>query len=234
MSENDPWNWDDSEEEQKPTRSDKVVDLSFKLKCRCLHVDHTHGLHQAITEALPWFADEALAGLHLVHVAGSQNGWMRPEEPDELLYLSKRTRLTIRVPMHRIEDAMALTGRELDIAGNAMEIGVATQKEIIPGEILFSRYVISDDDNDENAFLRSVGRELKEMGIRFRKLLPGKQLKLRSPDGEIKTRSLMVAELDLGDSLILQERGIGSGRQYGCGLFIHHKGIKAVKPDDAK
>ncbi len=234
MSENEPWSWDDNDDGSKPTQSDKVVDISFKLKCQCLHVDHTDGLALAIADALPWFNDEDLSALHLIHVAGSQNGWMRPEEPDELLYLSKRTRLMIRVPTHRIEDTHTLIGQSLDINGNAMEIGAATQKPVVPSDILFSRYVVAEDNDDENEFLRAAANELKQMNIRFKKLLPGKQTKLRAPEGEIATRSLMVADIDPTDSLILQERGIGQGRKHGCGIFIHHKGIKAVKPDDSE
>lgn len=233
MSEDTNWSWQDSEEPKQVSQSEHVVDLSFKLTCQCLHVDHTSALHEAINEALPWFSQEPMAGLHLVHVAGSQNGWMRPEEPDELLYLSKRTRLTIRIPKARIEDAHNLTGHTLDIAGNEMTVGRATEKAVTPSDILFSRYVISHDDDDENEFLNAVASELRAMEVSFRKLLPGKQLNLRGPQGVVKTRSLMVADLDLTDSLTLQERGLGEGRAYGCGIFIHHKGIKTVKPDDA-
>ena len=114
-----------------------------------------------------------------------------------------------------------------------MEIGNATEKPVMVSDILFSRHVIAHDNDDENAFLNTIAGELRQLDIRFRKLLPGKQLNLRGPDGTIKTRSLMVADLDLADSLTLQEQGLGEGRAYGCGLFIHHKGIKAVKPDGA-
>jgi CRISPR-associated protein Cas6 len=233
MGETTNWSWQESEEQKQPAQSARVVDLSFKLACQCLHVDHTAALFESITSALPWFSQEALAGLHLVHVAGSQNGWMRPEEPDELLYLSKRTRLTIRIPQERIQDAHELTGQTLDIAGNQMEIGKATEKPVLATDILFSRHVIAHDEDDENKFLSAVAAELRELGVGFKKLLPGKQVNLRGPEGIVKTRSLMVADLDKADSLILQEQGIGEGRTYGCGIFIHHKGIKAVKPNDA-
>ncbi len=229
MSENKPWNWDDSEQEQQPAGSTKVIDLSFKLECRCLPVDHTRGLHRAITSALPWFTDEPLTGLHLIHVAGSQNGWMRPEKPDDILHLSRRTRLTIRIPVNRIKDARILIGQELDIAGNIMKIGAATEKPVISGNILFSRHIIAD--HEENEFLQSIASQFKTMNIHCRKLLTGKKAELLGPAGAINTRSLMVADLDPGSSLTLQELGIGSGRQYGCGIFIHHKGINAVNPD---
>jgi len=44
----------------------------------------------------------------------------------------------------------------------------------------------------------------------------------------LETRSLMIADLEAVTSIQLQEAGVGSGRQYGCGIFLPHKGIKAV------
>ena len=157
---------------------------------------------------------------------------MRPEEPDELLYLSQRTRLTLRVPLDKIEEALKLTDQLLHIGGNDMKVGKATEKPVMANDILFSRHVIAHDEDDENEFLSTSATQLKQLGIRFKKLLPGKKLNLRGPEGIIKTRSLMVADIELPDSLILQEQGLGEGRAFGCGLFIHHKGIKAINPDD--
>lgn len=228
MSDSDTWSWQENEDEDKTTRSERVVDLSFKLDCKCLHVDHTAALHDAIHQALPWFRDEPLSGLHLVYVAGSQNGWMRPDEPNELLYLSHRTKLMLRVAQDKIAEAQALTGQILDIAGNNMEVGKATEKPVMANDILYSRNVIAHDNDDENEFLTTSAEQLKQLGVRFRKLLPGKQLNLRGPEGVVRTRSLMVADIELSDSLILQEQGLGEGRTFGCGLFIHQKGIQAV------
>jgi hypothetical protein len=38
----------------------------------------------------------------------------------------------------------------------------------------------------------------------------------------------MIADLDTAASVMLQEKGIGPHRHLGCGIFIPHKGIKAV------
>jgi hypothetical protein len=54
------------------------------------------------------------------------------------------------------------------------------------------------------------------------------------PHGSIFTRSLMVADLEPEQSVHLQQVGLGEGRTIGCGLFIPHKGIKAVKETDEK
>ena len=43
---------------------DEFVDAVFAISCRCLPVDHAYALSHAIQEALPWFAEEPLAGLH--------------------------------------------------------------------------------------------------------------------------------------------------------------------------
>jgi hypothetical protein len=91
--------------------------------------------------------------------------------------------------------------------------------------------VVSDSD-DENRFLEWVAGELQAMGIRIKKALCGKSLSLATSDGPIHTRSLMLADLKREDSLRLQQEGLGPHRKLGCGLFIPHKGIKAVGQDD--
>ena len=100
-----------------------IVDAVFAIDCRSLPVDHAFALSAAIQAALPWFADEPEAGLHTVHGAASGAGWKRPEGEDALLQLSQRTKLVLRLPGSRLQDAAALTGRTLDVAGHPMRVG---------------------------------------------------------------------------------------------------------------
>ena len=59
--------------------------------------------------ALPWLADDDRAGVHLIHVAESGNGWMRPEDAEnEMLYLSRRTKMTLRLPKEYIEETKSV------------------------------------------------------------------------------------------------------------------------------
>jgi hypothetical protein len=44
----------------------------------------------------------------------------------------------------------------------------------------------------------------------------------------------MVAELQAEQSVRLQQMGLGDGRTFGCGLFLPHKGIAAVKEPDGE
>lgn len=209
--------------------SDDVVDLAFRVTCPTLPLDHAHALSTALLGALPWLADEPQAGIHLIHGATSGNGWMRPEDTvNELLHLSRRTRLLLRLPQARLDDARELTGEQLDIAGFPLAVGRSDVRLLSSLSTLFSRYVLTYKAVDEEEFLELAAAELKVMGIDCRKMLCGITHTHDLPDGKMITRSLMVAELDKEQSVQLQQLGLGEGRKVGCGLFIPHKGIEAV------
>lgn len=220
---------DDKDETTGFVVPDDIVDLAFRVTCPTLPLDHAHALSTALLDALPWLDDEPQAGIHLIHGAASGNGWMRPEDvANELLHLSRRTRLRLRLPKARLDDARALTGKQLDIAGFPLEVGKSDVYLLSALTTLFSRYVQTREEVNEEDFLESAAAELKAMGIDCRKMLCGIAHTHALPDGKIFTRSLMVAELDKKQSVQLQQRGLGEGRKIGCGLFIPHKGIKAV------
>ena len=226
--------WND-EKEKTPAFEipDDVVDLAFRITCPILPLDHAHALSSALLAILPWLEDEACAGIHLIHGATSGNGWIRPPDTaSAVLHLPRRTRLRLRVPRQRLEDARQLTGRCFDIDGHPLEVGDSEVVLLSSLPTLFSRYVITGVDSDEDAFLEEAARGLRAIGIDCRKMLGGISHTLRFPDGPVHTRSLMVAELEPEQSVRLQQQGLGAGRSIGCGLFLPHKGIKPV--NDAK
>jgi CRISPR-associated protein Cas6 len=223
------------EEKDENTRyvvPDDVVDLVYSISCKCLPLDHAYSFSNAVRAALPWMDDEPQAGIHLIHGAESGNGWMRPEDAaNELLHLSKRSRMTLRVPKHRVEDALGLAGETLDIDGHSLEVGKAKVKLFSTMPTQFARYVVVPEGishEDEAAFMAYAVEELKGLSIRLRKLLCGRAHALQHPDGDLYTRSIMLADLELDEAVVLQQQGIGRHRKIGCGLFIPHKGIKAV------
>lgn len=208
--------------------SERIIDLAYSIQCRSVPVDHAHSLSQAIHKALPWFTDEGDAGLHMIHISEAGNGWYR-SETDELL-LSHRSKLMLRLPRHRLDDARQLCGAELNIAGSTMTVGKSKVKPLSPLSTQFSRYVQSADIDNEEHFLNYIAPELEALlGTEVRKILCGKTHTFNTPDGPINTRSVMVADLSAESAVLLQQKGLGAGRKMGCGLFIPHKGIKAVK-----
>ena len=228
--------WQEDDKPRTFSVPDDIVDLVFDIQCRELPVDHAHDLADAIKAHLPAIEDDTRLGVHSIHLAGSQNGWERPDPKlGQKLILSRRTKLTLRVPQERIgEVENALVGAELEIAGCALTIGKAKQKMLSSQGTIFSRYVVLEpgEDIDENAFMQRIVTHLAELGIRVKKALCGKTAELAGPDGPVQTRSIMIAGLDADQSVLLQQQGLGPLRHMGCGLFIPHKGIEAVKKAD--
>jgi len=223
--------WSD-EKDRKPefVVPDDVVDLAFRVKCPTLPLDHAYSLSTALLRELPWLETEEYAGVHLIHGAASGNGWYRPEDvTNELLHLSRRTRMRLRLPRRRLEDARLLVGKTLDIEGHSLALGETEVFLLSSLPTLFARYVITDADKSEDAFLEDVVRQLEADGIACRKLLGGISHALKFPQGPVFTRSLMVADLEPEQSVRLQQIGVGEGRAMGCGLFLPHKGIMPVK-----
>lgn len=217
--------WQESREETRAVPDD-VVDIVYQINCRALPVDHAWALSQAVHTVLPWLADEPAAGVHPIHVADSGNGWMRPENAGDLLCLSRRTKLVLRVPRQRIDAAQALVGRQLDVAGHALRVDKASLRPLSAITTIFSRYVVSADGLDENAFLQAAMREMTSFGVHPKKMLCGIEKVIVTPDQPVHTRSLMITELSQQESVTLQQRGLGPLRHLGCGLFIPHKDMK--------
>lgn len=205
--------------------ADAIVDAVFTIACRSLPVDHAYALSQAIQGALPWFAEEPRAGLHLIHGAGSGGGWLRPEAPDALLQVSRRTRLALRLPRSRLDDAAALIGRTLQVAGSPLRVDGLFERPLSRITTLFSRGVVFPAAGDEPEFLAATERELGALGIRPGNMLCGRTTTITTPGRTHHARSLMLAGLAPEHSLALQQRGLGAERKLGCGLFIPHKSI---------
>lgn len=225
--------WEEDKDENTPySIPGEVVDLVYHISCKCLPLDHAHSFSEAIRKALPWIDEEPMAGIHLIHGAESGNGWMRPDDASNaLLHLSKRSRMTLRAPESRVEDAGQLTGTVLDIDGHRLQVGKMKTRLFSTLPTQFARYVVVPDGmdhEDEDAFMRYVAEQLQALEVPVRKLLCGLAHAIQHPDGDLYTRSVMLADLEPEQAVRLQQSGIGSHRKMGCGLFLPHKGIRAV------
>jgi len=205
-----------------------IVDAVFAIACPSLPVDHAYALQQAIQDVLPWFAQEPLAGLHTVHGAASGSGWTRPEGADALLQLSHRAKLALRLPRYRLEDAAALLGRTLQVAGWPLHVEKMALRPLSRITTLFSRCVVLAA-GDETAFVGTASGELGALGISQARMVCGRVTLVATPERTYQARSLMLAGLSPTQSLLLQQSGLGTGRKFGCGLFIPHKDIADLR-----
>ena len=223
--------WEEETDGEVVEESPRVVDLSFALTSRMLPVDHLHALSRALQAHLPDLV-EAGIGVHEIHLAGSQNGWERPDPAlGQHLIPSRRSRMQLRVPLERAgEVRRRLEGVTLDLGGFELTLGKAREKRLFSHPTLYARHMrmLEGEAEDENRFLERVARELKARRIRVKKALCGRTTEIATPEGPLVTRSLMLADLGPEDSLTLQEEGLGGHRHLGCGLFLPMKGIQSL------
>ncbi len=222
--------WEEETENDVVEESDRVLDLSFGFRSRMLPVDHLHALNRALAPHLPEL-ESGKIGLHEIHLAGSQNGWERPDPAlGQHLIPSRRARMHLRVPVELADEVRRrLEGVTLDLGGHTLTLGQAREKRLFSHPTLYARHMVMtpEEVEDENRFLERMAHELRERGLRVKKALCGRATEIATPDGPLFTRSLMLADLSPEHSLRLQEEGLGAHRHLGCGLFLPMKGIQA-------
>jgi len=205
-----------------------TIDLVFRARGRQLPMDHAWALSQTVTRLLPWLEDEPKAGIHLIHGAQSGNGWQQPDD-SSVIELSARTRFVLRVPEHRIAQARKLSDQTLEIGGHTVTLLEARVRPLTPFSAVLARHIrVSNSAADESVFLEITAQWLGELDITPTKMLCGRIHQFTTPEGPMLTRSLLIAELSLKDSAVVQNNGLGYDRLLGCGLFLPHKSIAAV------
>lgn len=194
-----------------------MVDIQFDLDGSVLPVDHGYALYREIARLLPWFADEALGGIHPINGANLGQGEM---------ILSRRTKLMIRVASARAPELMALSGQTVSVEGHALGIGPAKIRKLTRHTPLFAHCVATGNE-DEVEFASDIIRLLDELEIDSR-FICGKRQSIRTEEGTVSGYSLMLHGLPVEHSILVQQQGLGKHRKIGCGIFIPHKSINAV------
>lgn len=204
----------------------EVVDVAFRLHSGRLPIDHAYALFKGLCGALPWLADETDARVHQVHTAATGGGWIRPDASNhDELHLSRRTKLKLRLPEHRLADALALSGQALDIAGYSLTPGAAKAMRLSPASTLLARYVVCDEGEEEPDFVGRLTRILGALNIGGATLICGRVHRIATPQSLVYTRSVVVTNLDPEGAMHLQRNGIGPAGNLGCGIFIPYKRI---------
>ena len=217
--------WEEEEQLQIKDTS-RMIDVAFKIQCKTLPYDHACDLSKAITSKMPWLLKDKLIGIHTLHGPESGNGWVRSEK--EEIFLSKRTRLVLRISRSDANKAKELEGENINVLGNNIKIGKSNIKTFLIVRDLISRCVLCDKEQDEEDFLLDIKKELFTHGVPIKKAICGKAKSITINGENRFTRSLMIADLSKENSILLQDIGIGDGRIFGCGIFLPHKSIDAV------
>ncbi len=219
--------WEEDESEQTITIPDDVVDLSFRIQCKALPVDHGWALSQTVLQQIPWLSEEPLAALHQILVAESGNGWLSPDNGNALLYPSRRTRLTLRLPKQRVDESItALDGTTLEMEPAPITLSKPEIQKLSKLTTLYTRFAIFATGESEEQFLDRIRQELAAREIYPRKMVCGRKNLINVGSKTITTHSLMMADLTPKEALQLQQKGLSEGKDFGCGLFLPHKTVE--------
>lgn len=197
-----------------------VVDLVFGLRGSTIAVDYADLLWERLCAAQPWLGDEPALSVHPLGRIGHGDG---------CIYLSRHSRLVLRLPESRVEEARRLCGSRIDLGG-AATLGTATVKPLKAERVLYSHCVLAGAE-DEGEFVAACRGLLGDIMITSAQLLVGKVCRARVGGRQETGYSLMVHGCSGEESLRLQGTGLGAGRQRGCGIFVPHKSVTAVGGD---
>lgn len=198
--------------------STAMVDVVFELATGTLVTEHAELLYVALRRELPWLDEEPNAGI--LPLTGLGRG-------DGKHFVGRRSRLVIRVPMHRSSSADSLSGRMLDLGSASLGIGRSSLRPLLPATEVVHSHFVSFGMEDEIEFLDACRSALTKRGIGGEPVT-GRAQRMAAIAGPVYGYSLMLHGLKRAESVAIQETGLGLHRLLGCGNFIPHKSVAAV------
>ncbi len=105
-----------------------IINLCYKVKGDTLPVDHGFALFSSISKILPHFHSESRVGLRLIRGRYVGNGLLSIKPVAELIF---------RMPGLLIPEYLSLSGKNLDISGHKVIVGVPTTHHLIPRNCAF-------------------------------------------------------------------------------------------------
>jgi CRISPR-associated protein Cas6 len=222
-----------------------IVDLAFRITGKSVPADHGYVLHGALCKALPGVRgrkpppggaeEDTPFGVH--PISGRAIG-------ERQLALHENSRLTLRVESEQISRFLPLAGKSITLGGSPLQVGVPEVRPLVPAARLYSRLVIIKGFMQPEPFLEAVRRHLDELGVKGEAGLLRRQgaraleghsgaepdrcpfirRTLRIREKEIVGFAVEVRNLTAEESILLQEKGLGGRRHFGCGVFVPQGG----------
>ncbi len=198
-----------------------IIYLSFVLVGTTIPLDHGYALFSALCRVVPALHGDKRIGVHPIRGVRTGPG---------VLNLTEHSRLRLRLPSEEVASYIALAGRELDMDGHALRVGIPYVESLVPAANLASRLVTFRGALDPPRFEAHARAELSRMGIKAepslvpseRPSLVGQPIRrvLRIRDKRVVGLALRVPGLTAEESVHLQEGGLGGRRRMGCGIFV--------------
>lgn len=203
-----------------------VVELAFPVSGKSLPSDHGYAMYGALSRLVPELHSDIYLAVNTIPGMRDHRGAIR---------LAEGTTLNIRAGLSTIPRLLRLSGKQLDVDGFRLRLGIPSVDQLKPAETLRSRIVIikvfdCERDPPADRFMQSAVRQLSKLGIEgrteFFPLAPeGEQSAVARKVVTIKGRrivgyGLKISGLSEENSIRLQIAGLGGKRKMGCGIFM--------------
>jgi CRISPR-associated protein Cas6 len=198
--------------------SPTYIDLAFPAQGTVLPKHHAYMLYSALCRIIP----EAHADLmfRMNTIAG-----INCPDQNKILLLPGSL-LKLRMPAENMPVFLRLAGKQLDIEGNLLRLGVPSPSLLRPSASLYSRIVIIKGFTEEDTFIQAVQRQLSQLDIHAESFVPRNKDKtpqrriLKIKDQSIVGFSVLLTGLSVEDSIKVQAVGIGGKPKMGAGFFV--------------
>ena len=198
-----------------------TIDLAFSLSGKTIPIDYGYALFGAISRIIPAVHGDRRVGVHPI-----RGMHLEPRQ----LTLVDASRLRLRLPSEEVATYLALAGTTLDLDGSQLAVGIPRVEHLRPTPSLMARLVTIGHLQDPEPFLATARRQLADLGVAAApEFLPdlhpdrvGRPVRrvLRIKGKRIVGFPLLIPNLTAEESIMVQERGLGSRRRMGCGLFV--------------
>jgi len=187
-----------------------VIDLEFPLKGQAIPVDHGYALYAACCRIVPSLHSDRSSGI--LPVQGGYGGGAH-------LQLDRRSKLTFRIRADQVGRFLPIAGKKIEVEGYPLAVGVPQLRMLRPTSSLLARTVTIAGFKGEKEFLEALRRQLNSLAPDAGASLL-KRRTIRVAGKQVVGFKVLLDGLLAGESLDLQERGIGGRRRFGCGLFL--------------
>ena len=210
-----------------------IIELSFPLGGTPLPYDHGYLMYRAVAGIVPWVGEPAQIDLAIVPTQGSPHGGF--------LHLTSVSRLAFRLNADDVEKLLPLTDQLLIIDAATLRLGQPTEFRLRPVPGLASPFVAVEHYRHSDEVLAWLKAEFLALDVRAVPTLrrkhghegaspagPGRRSfdcpyarhHRQIDDNSVVGWEVQVFGLTPEESVRLQERGVGPGRRYGCGVFM--------------
>jgi CRISPR-associated protein Cas6 len=188
------------------------IDVAFPLAGERVPVDHGYALFGAMSRVLGNELHNA-RWLSVFPIRGVYRG-------DGTIGLAKHNvALRLRVEPAMIPKVLALAGKELELDGHRVLVGVSRVFALDPSPALHARVVVIKKFMEEPGFRDAVARQLEGIGVKATVEVERRRVISVAGD-KVVGFGVTLRGLTDADSLTVQSAGIGGRQRFGCGVFL--------------